>query len=118
MNKTTRTLALIVAICIALAVYFVLLGQRGIQLIQDGGGAAIGLGIGVLGTLLGVFAPAMPSTIAHATPWGYYSLATVAEYQGEELMLGPPAGFSIAALAVLAAVAFTAVTAFFDHKEA
>ncbi len=39
MNKTTRTLALIVAICIALAVYFVLLGQRGIQLIQDGGGA-------------------------------------------------------------------------------
>src|SRR3546814_13143925 len=39
---------LIVAICIALAVYFVLLGQRGIQLIQDGGGAAIGLGIGVL----------------------------------------------------------------------
>ena len=48
MNKTTRTVALIVAICIALAVYFVLLGQRGIQLIQDGGGAAIGLGIGVL----------------------------------------------------------------------
>lgn len=78
----------------------------------------VGLGIGVLGTLLGVFASAMPSAIAHATPWGYYSLATVAEYQGEELMLGPPAGFSIAALVVLVAVAFTAVTAFFDHKEA
>ena len=61
MNKTTRTVALIVAICIALAVYFVLLGQRGIQLIQDGGGAAIGLGIGVL-------IPAVPGGCGSSSP--------------------------------------------------
>ncbi|NMM85836.1 hypothetical protein B2J88_15920 [Rhodococcus sp. SRB_17] len=47
-NKTTRTLILITAICIALAVYFVLLGQRGITLIQQGGVVPIGLGIGVM----------------------------------------------------------------------
>ena len=43
--KTVVTIGLLVA---ALAFYFVLLGQRGIQLIQDGGAAAIGLGAGVL----------------------------------------------------------------------
>ncbi|WP_072687623.1 hypothetical protein [Rhodococcus marinonascens] len=44
-TKIVFTIGLLVA---ALAFYFVLLGQRGIELIQDGGGAAIGLGIGVL----------------------------------------------------------------------
>lgn len=78
----------------------------------------VGLGIGVLGTLFGVFASAMPAAIAHITPWGYYSLVAVAEYQGEELMLQGPAVVSIAALAALAALGFTAVTTFFDHKEA
>ncbi|MCJ0902782.1 hypothetical protein [Rhodococcus sp. ARC_M6] len=47
-NKTTRTLILITAICLALGVYFVLLGQRGITLIQQGGVVPIGLGIGVM----------------------------------------------------------------------
>ncbi|NMN99864.1 hypothetical protein HH308_01375 [Gordonia sp. TBRC 11910] len=35
-------------ICVALVVYLVLLGKRGIDLISDGSAAGIGLGIGVL----------------------------------------------------------------------
>ncbi|NMN94166.1 hypothetical protein [Antrihabitans stalactiti] len=47
-SEVTKKVALIAALVIALAFYFVLLGQRGIQLISDGRPAAIGLGIGVL----------------------------------------------------------------------
>ncbi|AOW94508.1 hypothetical protein BFN03_06065 [Rhodococcus sp. WMMA185] len=45
----------------ALVFYFVLLGQRGIELIQDGGGAAVGLGIGVL------ILPVLGAWIVYAT---------------------------------------------------
>jgi hypothetical protein len=47
-NGSTKTVVTIGLLVAALAFYFVLLGRRGIELIQDGGGAAIGLGIGVL----------------------------------------------------------------------
>ncbi|MFD4366610.1 hypothetical protein [Rhodococcus sp. NPDC058521] len=47
-NEATRKVALIAFLVFGLAVYFVLLGQRGVSLIQTGGVAAVGLGIGVL----------------------------------------------------------------------
>ncbi|MFE3292486.1 hypothetical protein [Rhodococcus sp. NPDC059234] len=47
-NQATRVVVTIAAIVLALGFYFVLLGQRGIELIQSGGLAPIGLGIGVL----------------------------------------------------------------------
>ncbi|KAA0023308.1 hypothetical protein [Antrihabitans cavernicola] len=47
-NPATRTLALVIVITLALCFYFVLLGQRGIELIQDGRVASVGLGIGVM----------------------------------------------------------------------
>ena len=104
------TLCVLVVNLVVLALHILLAAQVQNQLIS--------LGIGVLGTLLGVFASALPSTIAHVTPWGYYFLARVAEYQGEVLVLESPAFISITAMAVVAAVAFTAVTAFFDRQEA
>ncbi|WP_305094743.1 hypothetical protein [Prescottella sp. R16] len=47
-NKSTRVVVAISAIVVALAFYFVLLGQRGIALIQDGRAVPVGLGIAVL----------------------------------------------------------------------
>ncbi|AWK73103.1 hypothetical protein CBI38_17610 [Rhodococcus oxybenzonivorans] len=47
-NESTKTVVTIALLVAALVFYFVLLGQRGIALIQDGGAAAVGLGIGVL----------------------------------------------------------------------
>ncbi|MDV7352366.1 hypothetical protein R4282_04955 [Rhodococcus oxybenzonivorans] len=47
-NESTKTVVTIALLVAALVFYFVLLGQRGIALIQDGGVAAVGLGIGVL----------------------------------------------------------------------
>lgn len=47
-NESTKTVVTIALLVVALVFYFVLLGQRGIALIQDGGVAAVGLGVGVL----------------------------------------------------------------------
>ncbi|RVW09753.1 hypothetical protein EGT67_09865 [Prescottella agglutinans] len=47
-NQSTRVVAAIAAIVVALSFYFVLLGQRGIALIQDGRAVPVVLGIAVL----------------------------------------------------------------------
>jgi len=47
-NRSTRVVVAIAAIVAALAFYFVLLGQRGIVLIQDGRAVPVVLGIAVL----------------------------------------------------------------------
>ncbi|WP_430332104.1 hypothetical protein [Rhodococcus sp. ACT016] len=55
-NQSTRVVVAIAAIVVALAFYFVLLGQRGIALIQDGRAVPVVLGIAVLVLpLLGVW---------------------------------------------------------------
>lgn len=76
------TLCILVINLVVLALHILLASRIQNQL--------VGLGIGVLGTLIGVFASAMPATIAHLTPWGYYALSTAAEYQGENLTLAQP----------------------------
>ncbi|BCN63539.1 hypothetical protein MWT96_02625 [Prescottella equi] len=47
-NQSTRVVVAIAAIVVALAFYFVLLGQRGIALVQDGRAVPVVLGIAVL----------------------------------------------------------------------
>lgn len=47
-NQSTRVVVAIAAIVVALAFYFVLLGQRGVALIQDGRAVPVILGIAVL----------------------------------------------------------------------
>lgn len=47
-NQSTRVVVAIAAIVVALAFYFVLLGQRGIALTQDGRAVPVVLGIAVL----------------------------------------------------------------------
>jgi hypothetical protein len=76
------------------------------------------LGIGVVGTVLAVFSSGLPGWVAHATPWGYYGLGAAADYVDGDLTMLTPSYASVAALAVVAAVLFTVVTARFDRQEA
>ncbi|GGG07847.1 hypothetical protein GCM10007304_22380 [Rhodococcoides trifolii] len=48
MNRTARVVGIIAVLVAVLAFYFILLGRRGIELIQSGGVVGIGLGIGVI----------------------------------------------------------------------
>ncbi|MEV5326379.1 ABC transporter permease [Nonomuraea sp. NPDC052634] len=77
----------------------------------------VGLGIGVLGTIVAVFATALPPAAAHVTPWGYYALAAAAGYEGERLVAMTPAYGSIAALGVVAAAFFLFITGRSGWKE-
>ncbi|PRX99714.1 ABC transporter permease [Allonocardiopsis opalescens] len=77
----------------------------------------VGLGVGLLGTVVAVFAAGLPPALTHTTPWGYYALAAAAGYQGERLVAFTPAYPSTAALGVLAAVSFVLITALFDRRE-
>ncbi|QBJ98168.1 hypothetical protein ERC79_21150 [Rhodococcus sp. ABRD24] len=55
-NQSTRVVVAIAAIVVALSFYFVLLGQRGVALIQDGRAVPVVLGLAVLVLpLLGVW---------------------------------------------------------------
>lgn len=78
----------------------------------------VGLGIGLIGTILAVFASGLPTVARHLTPWGYYSLSTAAEYAGGELTLQTPSYLSVAALGLAAGALFLGVTAHFDRQEA
>lgn len=78
----------------------------------------VALGIGMIGTLIAVFATGLPEVVAHVTPWGYYSLAEAADYTGDEIVALPLSYPSFAVLAVLAAALFLLTTALFDRQEA
>lgn len=75
------------------------------------------LGIGLLGTVLALFGPAVPEWIAHATPWGYYALSAAAGYVDAELVPLTPGYASVVALGVIAAVAITLTTRSLDRQE-
>lgn len=78
----------------------------------------VALGIGVIGTLIAVFAKGLPEVFAHITPWGYYSFAEAADYAGDEIVALPLSYPSIAALALFGAALFLGITARFDRQEA
>ncbi|WP_454118499.1 ABC transporter permease [Microbacterium lacticum] len=78
----------------------------------------VGIGIGLLGTILALFSTAVPAWISHLTPWGYYALSAASGYVDGTLVAITPAYPSIAALGVVAAAAFLILTRRFDRKEA
>lgn len=78
----------------------------------------VALGVGILGCILGVFSQGLPAAAAHLTPWGYYALAMAADYQGDGFVALPLPYPSIAAVAVISAVLFAAITYRFDRQEA
>lgn len=75
------------------------------------------LGVGVVGIFTGVFGSAFPDWFSHLTPWGYYWLATPADYVGMELVYFDLPYPSILALAVVSGSLFLLVTSRFDRQE-
>lgn len=77
----------------------------------------IGLGVGVLGVFVAAFADAMPSWLAHLTPWGYYAIATPVDYRGDALVAVPSGAAGIVVLAGAATLAFRGLTHRLDRRE-
>lgn len=77
----------------------------------------VGIGIGLLGTVLALFGAELPSWMAHLTPWGYYALSSAAEYQDGVLVALTPSYLSVTGLAVVAAVLFVLFTGRLDRQE-
>ncbi|GAB3129607.1 hypothetical protein GCM10027289_12500 [Tsukamurella serpentis] len=77
----------------------------------------IGLGTGIVGTVIALSAPAMPRALVHLTPWGYYSLVEPADYQGDAAVFLTPSYPSVVLLAVVALIGFHTITVRLDRKE-
>ncbi|MGF0311319.1 MULTISPECIES: ABC transporter permease [Nocardiaceae] len=77
----------------------------------------VALGIGIVGTVIAICASGFPSWAAHLTPWGYYSLASAADYRGEQVVTLNPSYASIVALGVVGAVLFWLMTVRLDRQE-
>ncbi|MGP5054424.1 ABC transporter permease [Brachybacterium paraconglomeratum] len=77
----------------------------------------VGIGIGLLGTVLALFGNEIPTWMAHLTPWGYYALSTAAEYQNGALVGLTPSYASILGLGVVAATVFILFTGRLDRQE-
>lgn len=75
------------------------------------------LGVGVVGTLIAMFASGFPPLLAHLSPWGYYALARGAAFVGDAPALLTPAYPSVAALAVVGSLLFVLATGLLDLKE-
>lgn len=78
----------------------------------------VGIGVGLLGTILALFGTSVPAWIAHLTPWGYYALASASGYVDGVLIGFAPAYPSVIALGLIAAVIFFLFTRSFDRQEA
>ena len=76
----------------------------------------IGLGVGLLGTVVAVFAGAAPAGFAHVTPWGYYSLSAASGYVDAHLVALTPSYPSIAVLGLVAASVFWNFTRRFEGQ--
>lgn len=103
------TLCVLVVNLVLLSLHIVLAARIENQL--------VGVGVGLLGTVLALFASAVPAWIAHLTPWGYYALASASGYVDSVLVAQPPAYASIAALGLIAAALFALFTLSFDRQE-
>lgn len=77
----------------------------------------VGLGVGLVGTVVALVAPALGTVVAHLTPWGYYTMASAAGYVDSVLVARTPAYASITALGVVTAAVFLVLTRRFDRQE-
>lgn len=76
------------------------------------------LGVAVIGVFIAIFASALPDWLQPLTPWGYYELASAADYVGTDLAYLDIPRLPVLGLALVSAGAFTLITARFDRQEA
>jgi lantibiotic transport system permease protein len=103
--------ASVVVINLAVLAFHILLSAR----IEN---QLVCLGVGVAGVFFGTFGPAFPDWLSHLTPWGYFSLATPADYVGMRLVYFDLPYPSILALAAIGGSLFLFITGRFDRQEA
>lgn len=103
------TAAIVVVSLVLLAVHVLLAARVENQL--------VGIGIGLLGTVVAMIVGGFPAWVAHVTPWGYYSLAAAAGYAGADLVPLQPSHPSIVGLALVAAIVFGVLTRRLDRQE-
>ncbi|MGD7788989.1 ABC transporter permease [Propionibacteriaceae bacterium Y1700] len=77
----------------------------------------VGLGVGVLGTLLATSSAGLPAWANHLTPWGHYAFTRAAEYRGTELVLLQPGWPGLLVLVVIGGALFALATGRFDRQE-
>lgn len=77
----------------------------------------VGIGIGLLGTILALLSTSVPAWLAHLTPWGYYALSAAAGYAGDHLEFVTPSYASVICFGIVAAGVFTIFTRAFDRQE-
>ena len=78
----------------------------------------VGMGVGLLGTVLALFSSAVPAPIAALTPWGHYSLAAASEYVDGQLVARSPEYAAVAGLLGVAAGLCALLTRSYDRQEA
>ena len=102
--------------CAILSINLVVLGAH-ILLSARVENQLVALCLGVVGTIIAAVSSGLPNWLAALTPWGYYSLAAAADYRDTGLVTLTPAYGPIAALTILAAIAFIALTHRLDSQE-
>lgn len=104
------TLAILVVNLVVLALQILIAARIENQL--------VGIGLGLLGTILALFSTAVPAWMSHLTPWGYYALSAASGYADGTLTAVTPAYASIAGLGIVTAALFLLLTRQFDRQEA
>ena len=79
--------------------------------------AILSINLGVVGTIIAAVSSGLPNWLAALTPWGYYSLAAAADYRDTGLVTLTPAYGPIAALTIIAAIAFITLTHRLNSQE-
>lgn len=105
-----QTLCLLVVNLAVLALHVVLAARIENQL--------IGIGLGLIGTVLALISSSLPTAISHLIPWGYYGLSAGAQYVDGELTGSSPDYPGVAGLALVAGLAVSLLTRSFDRQEA
>lgn len=77
----------------------------------------IALGVGILGTVVAICASGFPSWLAHLTPWGYYSVTSVADYRGGQAVTLTPSYMGVTMLTLVGVAVFLFSTVRLDHQE-
>lgn len=79
----------------------------------------VGLGLGVVGSFLGLFSLFLPPSFAAVLPWGYYAISTPVSMseRGGPLATSTPNVVALLMFCVVSAAAFIAATVMLDRKD-
>ena len=77
----------------------------------------VGVGVGLIGSFIGVYMLLAPASVARLVPWGYYAVISCARMEGATARYTAPAPGWVAGFLVLSAVLFAVATRRLDRIE-